>query len=238
MGYIVKEFDERLNEFLDTAQQLFFQKGYAKTSVNDIIKQMDVAKGTFYHYFKSKIDLLDRLVERFTRKAVLAAKELVHRENLNAVEKLNSFFAAIRDLKVENKELMIMLMKVMYTDENLIFRHKMFKRNIEALAPEFAKIIRQGVEEGCFDPVDDRETAEMIFTMAMNVNETVVALMLEMEKKPKNIDIIEAKLKAYEKAIERLLGAPQGSFSLVERRIIEIFRVDQKEQEKIKEEKK
>ena len=114
----------------------------------------------------------------------------------------------------------------------------MFKRNIEALAPEFAKIIRQGVEEGCFDPVDDRETAEMIFTMAMNVNETVVALMLEMEKKPKNIDIIEAKLKAYEKAIERLLGAPQGSFSLVERRIIEIFRVDQKEQEKIKEEKK
>lgn len=238
MAYIAKEFDERLSEFLDTAQQLFMQRGYAKTSINDIVKHMEVAKGTFYHYFKSKIDLLNRLVERFTRTAVLAAKELVHQENLNAVEKLNRFFTTIRDLKIENKELMIMLMKVMYTDENLMFRHKMFKRNIEALAPEFAKIIRQGIEEGSFDPVDDRETAEMIFTMSMNLNETVVALMLEMDKKPENIDIIEAKLKAYEKAIERLLGAPPGTFALVERRIIELFKVDPKNGEKTGGEKK
>lgn len=224
MVRIVKEYDERLIEFLDTAQQLFFQKGYEKTSVNDIIEKVGVAKGTFYHYFKSKVDLLDKLVERFTEKTYQLGKELVERQDMSALDKLNSFFITIRDFKVENLELMKMLMKVMYREENLLMRHKMYEHTLGLLTPEFAKIIRQGMEEGCFDPVDDAETAELIFGMSLNLSETLVALLLESEEKPENIDKIEKKMIAFERAIERILGAPEGSFLVVERRIIEMFK--------------
>ena len=74
MVRITKEYDERLTEFLETAQQLFFQKGYEKTSVNDIIKKIGVAKGTFYHYFKSKKDLLDKIVKGYVVKTLLKVK--------------------------------------------------------------------------------------------------------------------------------------------------------------------
>lgn len=227
MARIVKEHDERLIEFLDTAQQLFFQKGFEKTSVNDIIEQMGVAKGTFYHYFKSKVDLLDKLVERFSEKAFLLGKELAQTEDMNAIDKLNQFFIKIRDFKVENLELMKVLMKVLYKDENLLMRYKMFNYNIDLLSPEFAKIIKQGMAEGCFDPVDDVETAKLIFGMSLNLSEQVVAFLLDGEDKPETINVIEKKLLAYERAVERILGAPEDSFKVVERKMIEMFKVEE-----------
>lgn len=231
MVRITKEYDERLTEFLDTAQQLFFQKGYEKTSVNDIIEKMGVAKGTFYHYFKSKKDLLDKLVKGYVEKTLSKVNDLVKRTDLNGVEKINLFYSTIRDLKIENIELMKMLMKVMYKDENLMLRHKMFKKNIELLTPFFAEIIKQGKEEGLFSPVDHVETAELIFTMGYNLNETVVLLLLDAAGKPENIEKIEMKLKVYSKSTERILGAPEGSLNLFRPEDIELFKIDKKEPE-------
>ncbi len=231
MVRITKEYDERLTEFLETAQQLFFQKGYEKTSVNDIIEKIGVAKGTFYHYFKSKKNLLDKIVKGYAEKTLSKIKNLIKRTDLNGVEKINLFYSSIRDFKIENIELMKMLMKVMYKDENLILRHNMFKQNIKLLTPLFAEIIKQGKEEGLFSPVDHVETAELVFTMGTNLNETVVLLLLDAADKPENIEKIERKLKVYYKSIERILGASEGSLNFFKREDIERFKIDKKEPE-------
>ncbi len=232
MVRISKEYDERLTEFLDTAQQLFFEKGYEKTSVNDIIEKVGVAKGTFYHYFKSKEDLLDQLVNHFTEKSVSTVGEMMERTDMNAVERINHFFISIRNLKVENRELMKMLMRFLYKDENLILRHKIFKRSIALLTPPLAEIIKLGLEEGHFHPLDPGDTAEIIFMMAFSMNANVVELLLEAEEKPGNIDIIEQNIKVFEKSIERILGSPEGSFRMVERKYIEIFKLDSQEKDR------
>lgn len=227
MAHTAKAHAERLNELLDAAQQFFFERGYERTSVNDIISKIGVAKGTFYHYFKSKEDLLDKLVERFVNLAFIEAKKLVERTDMKAVDKMNKFFITIRNVKVENIELMKMFMKVLYTDENLMLRYKMFKLNVELFTPELAKIIRQGREEGIFDPLDAEETARLIFSMSQALSETTVALLLEADKKPENIDTMEKKLRIYERAVERILRATEGTFSVIERRIIEMFKIDE-----------
>ena len=76
MARIIKKHDERKTEFLDTAQELFFTKGYEKTSVEAIIKKMGLSKGTFYYYFKSKEGLLDALIERLSEKILEEVKKL------------------------------------------------------------------------------------------------------------------------------------------------------------------
>ena len=58
MPRTVKDYDERYAEFLDVAQQLFFSQGYERTTVQEIIDTVGVAKGTFYHYFDSKQAIL------------------------------------------------------------------------------------------------------------------------------------------------------------------------------------
>ena len=45
---VVKEHDERKNEIIDTAARIFGQKGYDKSSVNDILNTIGIAKGTFF----------------------------------------------------------------------------------------------------------------------------------------------------------------------------------------------
>ena len=58
-GRITKE------RILDTAQTLVLDKGFAATSIDDIITATGVTKGAFFHHFRSKGDLAHRLVERF-----------------------------------------------------------------------------------------------------------------------------------------------------------------------------
>ncbi|MDN6161196.1 MAG: TetR/AcrR family transcriptional regulator [Atopostipes sp.] len=43
------------------AYELFREKGITDTAINDIVKKADVAKGTFYTYFKNKGDILERI---------------------------------------------------------------------------------------------------------------------------------------------------------------------------------
>lgn len=50
---------------MDAAQALFLAKGYAATSVDEIVRDAQVAKGTFYLYFKTKDDILRALEQRF-----------------------------------------------------------------------------------------------------------------------------------------------------------------------------
>ena len=44
---IIKEYEERRKEILETAERLFLTKGYTKTTVNDILKEVGIAKGRF-----------------------------------------------------------------------------------------------------------------------------------------------------------------------------------------------
>ena len=49
------------------AVDLFRGKGVEKTSINEIVKDAGIAKGTFYLYFKDKDDLVDTVISRYTR---------------------------------------------------------------------------------------------------------------------------------------------------------------------------
>ena len=50
---------------LDTAQALVLEKGFSGTSLDDILKATGVTKGAFFHHFKSKAELAQKLIERF-----------------------------------------------------------------------------------------------------------------------------------------------------------------------------
>lgn len=56
----------RREEIIRTASELFLEKGLRETSVNDIVARLGVAKGTFYHYFATK----DELVELFLQQMI------------------------------------------------------------------------------------------------------------------------------------------------------------------------
>ena len=59
---------EKENRLLNTAFKLFTEKGIKETSIQDIVDSADVAKGTFYLYFKDKYELHDILIMKKSKK--------------------------------------------------------------------------------------------------------------------------------------------------------------------------
>ena len=223
MARTIKKYAERRMEFLNTAQELFFAKGYEQTSVEAIIKEMKLSKGTFYYYFKSKEELLDALVERLSEKILEEVKKIVDREDLNAITKLNRAYAVTRSVKLENLELLKVLLKVIYDDKNILFRFKIYRGSIEILAPEFSKIIKQGIKEKIFNTPYPDEAASLIFEVANTFSEKVPNLLLGSDKNPKNLDKAEKEFRVYENAIERIIGAEEGTVKIVNRNILNYF---------------
>ena len=54
-------------KIINTAWKLFYEKGFGETTINDILREADISKGTFYYYFRSKDDLLGTLSEILDR---------------------------------------------------------------------------------------------------------------------------------------------------------------------------
>ena len=224
----VKEYSERKAEFLEIGMEMFFRNGYANTSVNDIIKRIGVAKGTFYHYFESKDDLLDSIVDDFSRKMISKVDDIINNPRLGAIEKFNSAYNSIRELKFENMELMIVLMNVLYSDENIILRHKMFKQTIQSLSPKWAEIIEQGIKEGVFNCPSPLETSEYLFAISTYLNEEIVHLLSMIKETPEVVIEIKKKIIFFQNTIERLLGAEEGSISVFDTIYLDKFMISLK----------
>jgi len=220
MARITKEYHVRKNELLDTPQELFFTKGYKQTSIESIIKKIGVAKGTIYYYFKSKEDLMDKLVKRMTNQILIEVKKITERTDLDALTKLNRAYITTRNVKLENIELIKLYLKVLYKDENIILRHKIYMSNVDLLVPEFAKIIQQGVEEKVFNTPFSRKAARLIFELAQILSDSTAKLFLEMDENPEIVEKLKKEIDIYEDGIERIIGAKKGSINIVDRKVL------------------
>ncbi len=98
---ITKEPEVRKQEIILVAMKLFEEKGIIKTSMNDIAKKMDVAKGLLYYYFKSKDELITEVIESFSLEVDEEIKIIMINGDYSFYEKLSliigKFFTSISD---------------------------------------------------------------------------------------------------------------------------------------------
>jgi len=55
------------DEIIEAAKALFYRRGYAQTSFSDIVNHTGIQRGNIYHYFKTKDDILDAVIEQRAR---------------------------------------------------------------------------------------------------------------------------------------------------------------------------
>ncbi len=202
------------DKIINVAQTLFYQKGYERTSVNEIIKKIDIAKGTFYHYFNSKEDLLDKMVGKIVAGVMIPLKIKLHNKNLNAIDKLKYFFQQWTIFKIKNIEFFQLLVRIMYKKENLLLRHKMQQNSLKKMAPFISEIIKQGQKEGLFSVGNPQETAEIIMYLSKNIADNMGPKLAKGKLNTKIINELIDKSRAYEQAIIKLLGIEDKSVNL------------------------
>jgi len=214
LARVVKDPEERRIELLKTARDLFYELGYEQTSVQKITETVGIAKGTFYHYFHSKEDLLGQLADWQTEEVLTMAEHKVEKMGGNAVEKFRGLIENIISWKTENREMMITYIRVMFRDENFPLRNKLNQIYREKVYPLFSKVIRQGTEEGIFKVKDIEESSEIFLSMLLGWAERLAPITLSVFENPERISILIKKVKAFENAIERILGVKEGTLKI------------------------
>ncbi|HLC03658.1 MAG TPA: TetR/AcrR family transcriptional regulator [Anaerolineales bacterium] len=219
MGRVVKPeaYQARRNEILDVAQRLVVvTKGYTGMAVQDILDELQISKGAFYHYFDSKQVLLEALIERLASEATPMLTKIVDDPDLPALEKLRSFFEKIARWKTDRREYLLALLDVWYADENAIVREKLRAAMPERYGPLFAQVIRQGIAEGVMSSSHPELVCGVILSMLYDLGYDFAALLRQRETDREALERVSQTVAAYSDAIERVLGAPHGSLTLID----------------------
>ena len=207
---------ERRQELMAAAQQLFYSKGYESTSVNDIIKAVDVSKGAFYHHFDSKAAVLEAIIAQMMDQAVSELNAIVMDETLTAITKWQKVVQLSNSWKLGKEAEIIEVGRILRADENILLHHKLRTEWIKVSTPEIAKIIDQGIAEGVFSVEHIPETAGILLTITSSFNDEIGELVVNPEKYDDPVPLAQQKYAAMQSVVERLLGAPTGSIPIVD----------------------
>lgn len=162
---VVKEYDERRNEIIQTAINLFIEKGYDACSVNDILKAVGIAKGTFYYYFKSKEDVLDAGVEQLSETVFARVKEIAKDKQSSPVDRMIKIMMAIR---LDDKSADI-LIEEMHKVNNALLHQKTLVSILNMLTPVFADIVEEGNKSGIFNCPYPEQCMQILLSSALTL---------------------------------------------------------------------
>lgn len=214
MSRTVKEYDVRRGEILTTAQDLFFSKGYEATTVQEIIDAVGIAKGTFYHYFDSKVDLLDALILSMTELQLQNAKSILDEGELNAAQKMELIFSDTVGWKTENSEFFLDILRTWYSDDNLVVRIKLSFQAKLTMRAVLAQIVRQGVDEGIFDTPYPERIGDVILGLLANTSEQLAYSLIGLQPQDYPLANLEEISAVNRHVINLLLGAKPGTVQI------------------------
>src|SRR5271154_1215237 len=157
--------DDTRARIMEAAEALFRRLGFAKTAVADIAAELRMSPANVYRFFPSKNAIVEAICRRFLsdleEKAWAAA-----RSKGPAAARVERLFLEILAYHKENllieqrvNEIVVFAMEHMW---DTIRAHKAVVPNVMQL------ILRDAVEAGQFEPIDPRETAELMFRSMAN----------------------------------------------------------------------
>jgi len=215
MSRTAKEASTRRSEILGTAQRLIYTLGYEQMTIQNILDELKISKGAFYHYFDSKLALLEALIERMIAETEQLVIPIVNDPSLSAIEKFGRFFATSAGWKLEHKTFFLDLVRIWYRDENLVVRHKIRIAGIKHYSPMLQIIIQQGIQEGVLNTRYPARAAELLLSMGDDLGDSVAAIFLASVPEAEKLTRLTEILNVYSDAIERVIGAPTGSIQLL-----------------------
>lgn len=155
-----------INRILDAAMDLFLEKGYDNTTIQDIVDALgDLSKGAIYHHFKSKEEIIEAVIPRLYDSSDSQILDIKESTSYTGIEKLKKIL--LISLKNPGQE------KLATAAPNLMknprFLTQQLYNTIESIVPNLMEpIIREGIKDGSIVSDSPKEAAEA-FMILMNI---------------------------------------------------------------------
>lgn len=209
MVRITKTTEERRLEIIETAQRLFSERGFTNTPVDAIIKEMGVAKGTFYYYFKSKEEVLAAIVDQMLDQIVKMAEQVAEDASMSALDKMELLLSDSQFGDEETAEDTKAVTDHLHLPANRELHEVTNIQTVLRLSPILAKIVEQGNEEKVFHAERPLETMQFLLTGGQFLLDGGLFDFSDEELMERRV--------AMQEIIERALGAERGTFDFMNR---------------------
>jgi len=196
----------RKEEILAVASKLFLTKDYEQTTMSEIMGILNIAKGTIYHYFRSKEALFEAVIESIAEDNIKKMESLLKNSSANAMQNLKLLIEA-GNIAQENEK----IVEELHNPGNNAMHTRLLAAIITKQAPLYAKVIKQGCKEGIFKTQAPLECAELILSG--------IQFLTDIGVYPWTDATLARRQKAFPKLIEQILGAPKDSFNFLTQHI-------------------
>ena len=175
--------NDKKQRLLDTAFSLFSDKGIKNTSIQEIVDSANVAKGTFYLYFKDKYELQDILI---TTKSEKLFNEALNELRKNYIQNFSDQIIFIINYVIDELKKKPLLLK--FISKNLswgIYNKSIIKiyDNGENSESSFYSLFLKGVKENNIKLENPEVTLFMIIELVSSTCFTSI-----LDKRPLPID--------------------------------------------------
>ena len=166
MGQKIEENKElKEKKLLDSAFKLFSKKGFKDTSIQNIVDDAGVAKGTFYLYFKDKYELQDALIVNISQKLFSDALKHVNKKNItDFYDRIIGIMDYIIDEFVKNKQLLTIISKDLSWG---LFGDKL--SNVMRQSSEIIDMFKKGIKDNNIKIDNPEVTLFMIVELSSSV---------------------------------------------------------------------
>lgn len=197
MVRIVKKPEERRREIVSASRSLFLSQGYENTTMQDVMAKLQIAKGTTYHYFKSKEELLEAVVEDMAAEYMDVVERSLEESKGSAIDKMKVLISAGKSASSDTLD-------SLHRSDNRGIHARLLAVTLIRLAPLYARVITQGCEEKIFHVEHPLECAEVLLAG--------IQFVLDTGCYPWSPEDLKRRMQAVPSLIENQLGAPKGSF--------------------------
>lgn len=191
----MKKGERRKQELLKIAYRMFIEKGYENTSIDEIIAEAGIAKGTYYYYFESKEATLEAVIDMMIEEAVGKAKEVLE-ASLPVPQKVVSIIYSFRPAQGEH-----VIVKALHTKENIVMHEIVNRRIVEEAVPLLTEVVKEGISQGIVNCTNIEERVKMLLIMSQHMFDDGIYTCRDVE--------------VYVDMVEKALGAKTGTMSFI-----------------------
>lgn len=191
----MKKGERRKQELLKIAYRMFIEKGYENTSIDEIIAEAGIAKGTYYYYFESKEATLEAVIEMMIEEEVGRAKAVLE-TSLPVPQKLVSVIYSLRPAQDEQ-----VIAKALDVTENIVMHEKVNRRIVEEAVPLLTEVVKEGISQGIFECTNIEERVRMLIIISQHIFDDGI--------------FTDRDVEVYIDVVEKTLGAKGGTMSFI-----------------------
>ena len=191
----MKKGERRKQELLQIAYRMFISRGYENTSVDEIIAEADIAKGTYYYYFETKEQMLEEVIGMMIDQEMEAAGRILQAE-IPVPQKIIGMISSLRPTQEESP-----IEGALMQPENIVMHEKIRKKIVEMAVPLLSKVVEEGIGQGIFACDNIAERVRMLLVISSSTFDEGC--------------FTERDIEVFIDMTEKLLGAESGTMGFI-----------------------